>query len=55
MSAKKALVDFHFHSIHSDGSETIESAIKEAKKRGVIALALTDHNNGEGVGEVVSL
>jgi hypothetical protein len=42
-------VDLHFHSVYSDGSEEIPAIIEEAKKRDVVALALTDHNNGAGV------
>jgi len=48
------LVDLHFHSVHSDGSETVSSIIEEAERRGVCALALTDHNNGNGVSEFVA-
>lgn len=48
---KKTLTDFHLHSRYSDGSDGIASIIKEAKKRNVKALALTDHNTNSGVGE----
>ena len=51
---KKGLVDLHFHSAYSDGSENIASIIKEAKKRGVAVLALTDHNNGIGTAEFIA-
>lgn len=51
MEKRNGLVDFHFHSRYSDGSEDITGIIKEAKTRGVTALALTDHNNGQGVAE----
>lgn len=53
MGGKKELVDFHFHSVYSDGSENINGIIEEAKNRGLKALALTDHNNGAGVPEFV--
>ncbi len=49
--AKGGLVDFHFHTNHSDGSESVVSAVEEAKLRGVVALALTDHNTESGVSE----
>ncbi|MBU4332473.1 PHP domain-containing protein [Patescibacteria group bacterium] len=52
---RSALSDFHFHTVHSDGSETVASAIEEAKARGVASLALTDHNDGEGMPEFISL
>lgn len=53
MEARKSLVDFHFHTNHSDGSETVALAIEEAKLRGVVALALTDHNTESGVREFI--
>jgi len=46
---KKGLVDLHFHSAYSDGSEDIPGIMKEARDQGLIALALTDYNNGVGV------
>lgn len=52
---KKGLVDFHFHSCFSDGSESIGSIISEAKKLGMTGLCLTDHNNCGGVAEFVSM
>lgn len=54
MEAKTGLVDLHFHSVFSDGSEKLSSIIMEAKTRGFVGLALTDHNNGEGVTEFMS-
>lgn len=48
---RDGLVDFHFHTNYSDGTATVDGAIAEAKKRNVIALALTDHNTGKGVPE----
>lgn len=51
---KGALSDFHFHTNHSDGSESVAGAIAEAKERGVKFLALTDHNNGNGVPEFIN-
>jgi hypothetical protein len=46
---KRGLVDFHFHTNHSDGSSTVAEAIREAKLRRVKALALTDHNTYKGI------
>jgi len=54
MMEEKKLVDLHFHSVYSDGSEKIPAIIEEAKARGVVALALTDHNNGAGVPEFMA-
>jgi len=56
MDVKTGLIDFHFHSSFSDGSEAPTSIIKEAKRRNIIGgLALTDHNNGNGVPEMKAL
>lgn len=49
MGGKNIFFDFHIHSNFSDGLADIETIIKEAKKRPTMALALTDHNTGEGV------
>lgn len=53
MEVKKGLVDFHFHTNNSDGSASVDWAVAEAKRLGVVALALTDHNTGRGVKEFV--
>lgn len=55
MGERQNLVDFHFHTNHSDGSESVASAIEEAKLRGVTALALTDHNTENGTQEFMAL
>ncbi|MDQ0199847.1 CehA/McbA family metallohydrolase [Neobacillus ginsengisoli] len=36
--------DLHLHSVHSDGSYTIEENAKIAKEKGLDFIALTDHN-----------
>ncbi|MEG0753783.1 MAG: PHP domain-containing protein [Angelakisella sp.] len=41
--------DFHFHSLFSDGSETVDSIFKMAAEQGVKALALTDHDTVLGI------
>lgn len=53
MGKERELVDFHFHSCLSDGTEDIPSIIREAKRKNVVAMALTDHNTGDGVIEFV--
>lgn len=50
----KGKVDFHFHSCHSDGSESIASIINKAKKNDFLGLCLTDHNSCAGVPEFIS-
>ena len=44
-------IDLHTHSIASDGSETPACLIAQAKKAGITALALTDHDTVDGVAE----
>ena len=40
----KKIIDLHCHSIFSDGSDTPEELVKMALKKGLSALALTDHD-----------
>ncbi len=47
--------DLHIHSVHSDGEWQVEELILEAKKKGLYAMALTDHDTVKGVKEAVSL
>ncbi|GFP76165.1 PHP domain-containing protein [Clostridium fungisolvens] len=48
-------VDFHTHTIFSDGGSTPEELIDDAVVGEVKALALTDHDNIEGIYEVSRL
>ena len=43
------LVDLHTHSTYSDGTLTPEELVLLAKKRGLAALALTDHDTIDGL------
>jgi len=45
------LLDFHTHSTHSDGSLSPKELVREAKRKGVYSLALTDHNTISGLAE----
>ncbi len=45
------LLDFHTHSTASDGSLTPTELVKHAKKQGISAMALTDHNTISGLEE----
>ena len=45
------LLDFHNHSTHSDGQDTPYQLVERAKRHGVSAMALTDHNVISGLGE----
>lgn len=43
------MIDLHLHSTFSDGSLTPEQLVAESKKIGLSAIALTDHDNLDGV------
>ena len=45
------MIDLHTHSSASDGSFSPSALIKEAEKRGLSALALTDHDTVDGLEE----
>lgn len=36
--------DFHLHTVHSDGSESLEELVKNAKSEGLLHIAITDHD-----------
>lgn len=40
-------IDLHTHSIKSDGSMTPAEVVREAKKAGLSAIALSDHDTVE--------
>lgn len=46
--------DFHVHSTSSDGNLSPTEIVKYAKKRKVDIIALTDHNNVNGIDEAIS-
>lgn len=46
-------IDLHLHSTYSDGTLTPLLLVKEAKKRGLQAISLTDHDTTEGVEEII--
>jgi len=48
------MIDLHTHSTVSDGSMTPEEVIRHAKKSGLKAVALTDHDEIKGVEAAVS-
>jgi hypothetical protein len=43
------MIDLHFHSTFSDGSETPEDIVADCKRLGLKAIALTDHDNMAGI------
>jgi predicted metal-dependent phosphoesterase TrpH len=38
------MIDLHIHSIHSDGSYSVEEILKEAKKKNLQYISITDHD-----------
>jgi predicted metal-dependent phosphoesterase TrpH len=45
------MIDLHTHSTASDGSLSPQALVEEASKRGLTALALTDHDTINGLPE----
>ena len=45
--------DFHIHSTYSDGSLTPSQVVRLAKERHVDIMAITDHNNTDGIDEAI--
>lgn len=41
------LIDLHIHSKHSDGALSVEEIVKEAKRRNIGFMAITDHDSIE--------
>ena len=37
-------VDLHIHTIHSDGSSTVKEVLEAAARKGLAAVAITDHD-----------
>ena len=50
-----AFVDLHAHSTASDGSRAPADVIREAKRIGLAAIALTDHDTVAGIPEAISV
>jgi len=44
----KLKVDIHIHTAYSDGTGTIREVVAAAKKAGLDAIAITDHNTSKG-------
>ncbi len=47
-------IDLHTHSLKSDGSMTPAEVVHEAKKAGLAAIALTDHDTVDGLPEAIA-
>jgi len=46
-------VDLHIHTVYSDGTYTPEQVIQLAKKLGLVAVSITDHDSVEGIEEAL--
>ena len=46
--------DLHMHSVHSDGTLTVESLVRRAHAAGVRVMSLTDHDSVGGVDEAIT-
>ena len=49
------MIDLHMHSSYSDGSSSLEELLAEARRIGLTAIALTDHDTIDGVPEFMRL
>ncbi|MGN0543611.1 MAG: PHP domain-containing protein [Acutalibacteraceae bacterium] len=47
-------IDLHTHSLKSDGSMTPAEVVREAKRAGLAAIALSDHDTVDGIREAVA-
>lgn len=54
-SGGAALVDLHAHSTASDGSRSPADVVREAKRVGLAAIALTDHDTLDGMAEAAAM
>lgn len=48
-------VDFHMHSTFSDGVETPQALLSHAREKGLTYMALTDHDEINGVKELLAI
>ena len=49
MNEYKMLFDYHTHTTFSHGKGSIEDNVKEAVKKGLKAIAITDHGPGQRI------
>ena len=54
-AAPAAFVDLHMHSTASDGSRAPADVVREAKRVGLAAVALTDHDTLDGLVEATAM
>ena len=44
-------IDLHTHTVHSDGALTSTQLVKKASELGLAAIAISDHENTDGIDE----
>ena len=49
-----ARIDLHLHTTYSDGSFSPSEVVEQAHHAGVTALAITDHDNTDGIPEAIA-
>jgi predicted metal-dependent phosphoesterase TrpH len=52
--ATSGFVDLHMHSTASDGARPPADVVREAKRVGLVAIALTDHDTLDGLAEAIA-
>ncbi len=51
---EKGHVDLHTHSTYSDGTLTPRELVQQAAEKGLVAVALTDHDSIDGIAEAMA-
>jgi 3',5'-nucleoside bisphosphate phosphatase len=51
LTMSERIIDLHAHTTHSDGSDTPDELIAEARDADAMAVAITDHDTVAGLGE----
>ena len=39
------MIDLHMHTLHSDGTDTVEELLKNAENHGLEIISITDHDS----------
>lgn len=50
---KENYIDLHVHTTYSDGSFTPKEVVEYCKKKGIVAVGITDHDSTEGIEEAI--
>ena len=48
------MIDLHTHTVHSDGTDTVEEILKKAEEKGIEILSITDHDSVDAYFELES-